>query len=280
MLWRTIMQFGNKHVFFDTPQIMGVLNVTPDSFSDGGQFNSIDNAVQQAEKMVADGAIFIDVGGESTRPGADPISAQIEIERVVPIIEKIAANIDCVISIDTSKALVMQEAVGAGARLINDVCALQLDNALSTAAALQVPVSLMHMQGEPRSMQSAPDYNSVVGEVYEFLEARIDICLAAGIKQEQIIIDPGFGFGKTLEHNFQLLKHFDKFKYLHVPTLAGMSRKSMIGNLLDRDVDDRLAGSLACALIASTKGASILRVHDVQATSDVVRILNKMNSVE
>ena len=273
------MQFGNKHLYFDTPQVMGVLNVTPDSFSDGGQFNSIDTAVRQAEQMVLNGASFIDVGGESTRPGAAAVDEQTELARVVPVIEKIAANVDCVISIDTSKANVMRAAVEAGARLINDVCALQQGDALKTAAALQVPVSLMHMQGEPRTMQAAPDYESVVGEVYEFLEMRIDACLDAGIKQAQIIVDPGFGFGKTLEHNYQLLKHFDKFQYLKVPTLAGISRKSMIGQLLDRDVDDRLAGSLACALLACTKGASILRVHDVQETSDIVSVFNKMNSV-
>lgn len=274
------MQFGHKHVFFDTPQIMGVLNVTPDSFSDGGQFSNLDKAVKQAELMVEHGAVFIDIGGESTRPGAQPVAVLEEIERVVPVIQKIATNIDCVISIDTSKALVMKEAVNAGARLINDVCALQQEDALSSAAALNVPVALMHMQGAPRSMQDAPDYASVVGEVYDFLAKRIDVCVDAGIKQSNILIDPGFGFGKTLDHNFQLLKHFDKFKHLHVPTIAGMSRKSMIGKLLDRDIDDRLAGSLACALLASNKGASILRVHDVQATHDVVRILNKMNSVE
>ncbi|CAI8238109.1 MAG: Dihydropteroate synthase [Glaciecola sp. HTCC2999] len=273
------MQFGNKHIYFDTPKVMGVLNVTPDSFSDGGQYISIDAALNQAEQMVRSGATFIDIGGESTRPGADAVDEQTELERVVPVIEKIAANLDCVISVDTSKAKVMRAAVEAGARLINDVCALQQNNALETAASLQVPISLMHMQGEPRSMQIAPDYESVVGEVYEFLELRINACLSAGINQEQIIVDPGFGFGKTLEHNYQLLKHFDKFQYLNVPTLAGMSRKSMVGNLLNRHVDERLAGSLACALLACTKGASILRVHDVQETADTIKVFNKMNSV-
>ena len=273
------MQFGNKHIYFDTPKVMGVLNVTPDSFSDGGQYISIDAALNQAEQMVRSGATFIDIGGESTRPGADAVDEQTELERVVPVIEKIAANLDCVISVDTSKAKVMRAAVEAGARLINDVCALQQNNALETAASLQVPISLMHMQGEPRSMQIAPDYESVVGEVYEFLELRINACLSAGINQEQIIVDPGFGFGKTLEHNYQFLKHFDKFQYLNVPTLAGMSRKSMVGNLLNRHVDERLAGSLACALLACTKGASILRVHDVQETADTIKVFNKMNSV-
>lgn len=273
------MQFGNKHIYFDTPKIMGVLNVTPDSFSDGGQYISIDAALNQAEQMVRSGATFIDIGGESTRPGADAVDEQTELERVVPVIEKIAANLDCVISVDTSKAKVMRAAVEAGARLINDVCALQQNNVLETAASLQVPISLMHMQGEPRSMQIAPDYESVVGEVYEFLELRINACLTAGINQAQIIVDPGFGFGKTLEHNYQLLKHFDKFQYLNVPTLAGMSRKSMVGNLLNRHVDERLAGSLACALLACIKGASILRVHDVQETADTIKVFNKMNSV-
>ena len=272
------MQFGNKQCYFDTPQIMGVLNVTPDSFSDGGQHNSIDEAVAQAQLMVDNGAVFIDVGGESTKPGAVAVDEQTELDRVIPVIEKIAANIECIISIDTSKATVMEAAVHAGARLINDVCALQQPDALSMAAKLQVPVSLMHMQGEPRTMQEAPEYGSVVGEVYEFLEARINACLGAGIKHEHIIVDPGFGFGKTLEHNYQLLKHFDKFQYLKVPTLAGMSRKSMVGSLLNRSVDDRLAGSLACALLACSKGASILRVHDVKETADIVKVFNKMNS--
>ncbi|MET1219895.1 MAG: dihydropteroate synthase [Glaciecola sp.] len=274
------MEFKQHTLNFDTPVVMGILNVTPDSFSDGGLFDSTDAALAQAKAMLEAGAKIIDIGGESTRPGAQPVDAQTEIDRVVPVIKRLAESCECIISIDTSKAEVMRAAVDAGATMINDVCALQQPDALATAAALDVPVCLMHMQGEPRSMQTAPEYDSVVGEVYDFLHARIDACIEAGISPDKIMVDPGFGFGKTLDHNYQLLKHFNKYVYLKVPVLAGMSRKSMIGNVLEQPTEGRLAGSLACAMLALTKGASILRVHDVPETVDIVRIFNKMNSVE
>ncbi len=274
------MNFSKVSHNFHTPIVMGILNITPDSFSDGGQFDSVETALKQARQMIADGAKMIDVGGESTRPGAKPVSAEDEINRVVPVIQELRKEFDGVISIDTNKAEVMYAAVNAGADMINDVCALQQPDALATAASLQVPVCLMHMQGEPRTMQDNPTYTSVVGDVYDFLLQRINTCVAAGIATDRIIVDPGFGFGKTLEHNYQLLKHLNKFQYLNVPVLAGMSRKSMIGTLLDRDTPDRLAGSLACAMLACVKGASILRVHDVAETVDLVTIFNQTNSVE
>ena len=274
------MQFLHAVHDFHTPVVMGILNVTPDSFSDGGQFDTTEAALRQARHMIHAGAQMIDIGGESTRPGAKPVSTDDEMARVVPVITALRAEFSGVISIDTSKAAVMRAAVEAGADMINDVCALQQPDALATAAAADVPVCLMHMQGEPRTMQHDPQYDSVVGDVYEFLHARIDACLAAGIAPDKIIVDPGFGFGKTLIHNYQLLKHFNKFQYLNVPVLAGMSRKSMIGQLLDRDMDQRLAGSLACAMLACVHGASILRVHDVAETVDVVKVFHQTRSVE
>lgn len=274
------MNFSQVSHNFHTPLVMGILNITPDSFSDGGQFDSVETALKQARQMIADGAKMIDVGGESTRPGAKPVTAEDEINRVVPVIQELRKEFDGVISIDTNKAEVMYAAVNAGADMINDVCALQQPEALVMAASLKVPVCLMHMQGEPRTMQDNPTYTSVVGDVYDFLLERINACVAAGIATDRIIVDPGFGFGKTLEHNYQLLKHLNKFQYLNVPVLAGMSRKSMIGQLLDRDTPERLAGSLACAMLACVKGASILRVHDVAETVDLVTIFNQTNSVE
>ena len=274
------MQFMEKSLSFHQPQVMGILNVTPNSFSDGGVFADTESALAQVKLMLDAGATIIDVGGESTKPGAEAVDEATEIARVVPVIQAIVAEYDCIVSIDTSKPMVMKEAVNAGARMINDVCALSVENALETAASLQVPVCLMHMQGTPRSMQDAPEYESVVGEVFDFLAERIQQCIAAGIPSDQIIVDPGFGFGKTLEHNYQLLKHFNKFQYLNVPVLAGMSRKSMIGNLLNKPVTERLPGSLACGLLALTKGASILRVHDVPETVDIVRVFNQMNAVQ
>lgn len=274
------MQFSQISLDFHSPVVMGILNVTPDSFSDGGQFDNVNTALEQARAMIADGAKIIDIGGESTRPGAAPVSVEDEIARVVPVIKALRQEFNGVISIDTNKAEVMIAAVQAGADMINDVCALQQPNALETAAMLNVPVCLMHMQGEPQTMQDDPQYESVVGDVFEFLQARIEACTDAGIGIDQIIVDPGFGFGKSLEHNYQLLKHFDKFQYLNVPVLAGMSRKSMIGNLLDCSTSERLAGSLACAMLACVKGASILRVHDVTETCDIVKVFNQTNAVE
>lgn len=254
------------------PQVMGILNVTPDSFSDGGKHQQLEQAVAAAAQMLQDGATILDIGGESTRPGAAEVSLEQELERVIPVISALRSRFDCAISIDTSKAAVMSAAVQAGADIINDVRALQEDGALATAAALQVPVCLMHMQGAPRTMQQAPDYQDVVQQVLAFLLQRALDCQQAGIAATQIILDPGFGFGKNLTHNYQLLAAMDKFVQSGYPVLAGMSRKSMIGQLLDVPVTERLAGSLACATLAAYAGAQIIRVHDVKATVQAVRV--------
>lgn len=254
------------------PQVMGILNVTPDSFSDGGKHQVLDQALFSAEQMLNDGATILDIGGESTRPGAAAVSLDEELQRVVPVISAIRQRLDCVISIDTSKAAVMSAAVQAGADIINDVRALQEPDALHTAASLGVPVCIMHMQGAPRTMQQAPQYADVVQEVYQFLLARAEQCQQAGIAASQIILDPGFGFGKTLAHNYQLLAALPQFVASGYPVLAGMSRKSMIGQLLDVPMTERLAGSLACATLAAYAGAQIIRVHDVKETVQAVRV--------
>ena len=252
---------------------MGVLNVTPDSFSDGGRYTSLDAALEQAVNMARQGAAIIDVGGESTRPGAQAVSEQEELDRVVPVIERLVAELPLPVSIDTSKPRVMSEAVAAGAGLINDVSALQHDDALETAAGLGVPVCLMHMQGEPRTMQAAPHYDDVVTEVRDFLAGRLAACRQAGISGQALLVDPGFGFGKTLRHNLSLLKHLDVFAELGVPLLVGMSRKRMIGEVLDAPVEGRLHGSLAVAVMAAWQGASIIRAHDVGATVEAMKMV-------
>lgn len=254
------------------PQVMGILNVTPDSFSDGGKHQQLSQALRSAEQMLADGATILDIGGESTRPGAADVSVEEELNRVVPLVSAIRSRFDSVISVDTSKAAVMSAAVQAGADIINDVRALQEPAALETAAALQVPVCIMHMQGVPRTMQQAPDYQDVVQQVYDYLLQRAAECQQAGITATQIILDPGFGFGKNLSHNYQLLAALDKLVQSGYPVLAGMSRKSMIGQLLDIPVSERLAGSLACATLAAYAGAQIIRVHDVKETVQAVRV--------
>lgn len=257
---------------FTRPQIMGILNVTPDSFSDGGCYIAPEIAVERALAMIEEGADIIDIGGESTRPGAQPVTAAEETARVIPIIKAIRHHSTIPISIDTSKPEVMRAAVAAGASMINDVRALREEGALAAAAELNVPVCLMHMQGEPRTMQANPHYDDVVSEVYRFLEARINAALAAGITRHHLLIDPGFGFGKTLEHNLLLLKELNRFKALGVPLLVGISRKAMIGQILDKPVEQRVYGSLAAAVLALSQGADILRVHDVAATVDVLKV--------
>lgn len=274
------MRFKNNTLSLSTPRIMGILNVTPDSFSDGGQHNELQSAVERARRMVDQGADFIDVGGESTRPGAKDVAEQEELDRVIPVVEALSQHVDAVVSVDTSKASVMREAVNAGASLINDVRALQEPGALDVASQLKVPVCLMHMQGQPRSMQQAPAYTDVVSDVRQFLLNRVKACHDAGIKEEHIILDPGFGFGKQLAHNYQLLKHLPRISALGYPVLVGMSRKSMIGQLLHRDVDKRLAGSVAVATIAAHLGANIIRVHDVEETADAVNIVNYINALQ
>ncbi|KHF24866.1 dihydropteroate synthase [Solemya velum gill symbiont] len=264
----------NHVIDLSSPQVMGILNVTPDSFSDGGAFTQLDKALLQAEQMVSAGAAIIDIGGESTRPGAKAVTQQQELDRVLPVIEAVSQRLDTPVSIDTSKAVVMKEAVAAGASFVNDVNALRAEGAVETAADLGVPVCLMHMQGEPRTMQQAPHYEDVVADVSDFLLARAHACEAAGISATQIVIDPGFGFGKTLEHNLTLLQQLDQLCSLGYPLLAGISRKSMIGTLLgDRPADQRLHGSVAAAVIAAMKGARLLRVHDVAETVDAVKIV-------
>ncbi len=266
------MIFKNKHLELSQPHVMGVLNVTPDSFSDGGQYTSLAAALGQARTMVADGASIIDVGGESTRPGAKEVSEQQELDRVIPIIESISAQIDTIISIDTSKAVVMSHAISAGADMINDVAALQMEDALDTAAGLDVPVCLMHMQGAPRTMQHSPMYQDVVKEVVEFLSARCKACIDAGISSEQIIIDPGFGFGKSVQHNIEIMQKLGSIVAENFPVLLGVSRKSTIGAILERPVEERLPGSLALAAMAVSAGVKIIRAHDVKATLDAIRI--------
>lgn len=255
----------------ERPHIMGILNVTPDSFSDGGHFNQLGRAMTHARQMVAEGATLIDIGGESTRPGAPDVSEQEELDRVLPVVERMVRELDVMISLDTSKAAVMREGCAAGAHLINDVRALLEPGALAAAAAADVPVCLMHMQGQPRTMQAEPHYVDLLGEVRAFFDERIAACLTAGIAREQLLLDPGYGFGKTLAHNYQLLAQQESLLDYQLPLLVGMSRKSMIGNLLGRPVDERLAGSLACALIGMQRGARIIRVHDVRATMDALR---------
>ena len=255
------------------PVIMGIVNVTPDSFSDGGQFFNTTAALNHAIQLLDEGATILDIGGESTRPGAPDVSLEDELQRVIPLINAIREQSDCVISIDTSKAEVMRQAIEAGADIVNDVRALQEPGAIEVVAQYpDVVVCLMHMQGQPRSMQNAPHYDDLASEINDFFNQRIAACEAAGIKQSQLILDPGFGFGKTLKHNYQILAQFNDYAQLGLPLLAGLSRKSMIGNLLNRDTKDRLAGSLAGALIAAQNGAHIIRVHDVKETADVLGV--------
>ena len=255
------------------PAVMGILNVTPDSFSDGGRFQGLDQALRQAECMAEEGAAILDIGGESTRPGACPVPVQEELDRVIPVIERLHAELSLPLSIDTSKPEVMAEAVRAGAGLINDIFALRKPGALETAAACGVPVCLMHMQGEPGGMQAAPAYGDVVAEVMAFLQGRIDDCTAAGIPPERILIDPGFGFGKTLAHNLSLLARLDEFRALGRGLLVGISRKSMIGAALGGvPVEQRLNGSLAAAVMAVERGARLLRVHDVKETVEAIKM--------
>ena len=261
------------------PVIMGILNVTPDSFSDGGEFDRVDAAVARALEMQSQGASMIDIGGESTRPGAQPVDAAQEIERVVPVVKAIRQQSEIPISIDTSKPEVMKAAVQAGANLVNDVNALQAEGAVECCAELAVPVCLMHMQGEPRTMQQNPEYKDVVIDVRDFLQERAQVCIDAGIAQNQILLDPGFGFGKTLAHNLQLLSRLNEFCELDFPVLVGVSRKSMFGAILDRPVDERVIGSVAAAVIAYGKDARWFRVHDVVETSDALKICAVLDQV-
>ncbi len=270
---------AGRRLLLDRPRIMGIVNVTPDSFSDGGQHDSIDAAVAHGLRLAGEGADVLDVGGESTRPGAGEVPVEEELRRVIPVIERLAKETSLPISIDTSKPEVMRAAVAAGAGMINDVFALRREGALDAAAALAVPVVLMHMQGEPRSMQESPHYEDVVAEVHSFFTQRLFSCEMAGISKKNLVLDPGFGFGKDSAHNLALLAQLSRFTGLGVPVLAGLSRKRTIGEITGRSVDERVHGSVAAALIAAQNGAMILRVHDVAATVDALKVWNAVAAV-
>lgn len=275
-----MLDCAGKILDLSRPVVMGVLNMTPDSFSDGGHCLSVREALRRAETMVEEGAAIIDVGGESTRPGALPVSVQEEIDRVLPVIERLAHDLPIPISVDTSKPEVMCEAEGVGAGLINDVRALRLPGALEAVAASNLPVCLMHLQGEPATMQQEPHYADVVAEVHAFLIGRIFACANVGVPRNRILVDPGFGFGKTLEHNLTLLRHLHRFTDLAAGILVGVSRKSMIGALLGgAPIGERLNGSLAAAVIAVWQGAQIIRTHDVRATAQALRVCAAVQSV-
>ena len=276
----TRLPCGNRVLDLAHTHVMGILNVTPDSFSDGGRFAPLDAALRHAEAMVLAGATLIDVGGESTRPGAPVVSPQAELDRVAPVVERIARELDVIISVDTSAPMVMTEVARLGAGLINDVRSLRREGALQAAAATGLPVCLMHMLGEPGDMQDNPHYEDLVGEVSAFLADSMVRCAAAGIGPERIVLDPGFGFAKTLQHNLSLFKHMEALHALGRPLLVGVSRKSMVGQTLNRPVAERLYGSLALAALAMTKGARILRVHDVAETVDVVRMIAAVDAAD
>ncbi len=267
-----LLRLGSQTLSLDRPLVMGVLNVTPDSFSDGGKFFATDAAIRQAERMFAAGAAIVDVGGESSRPGAGQISEDEELDRVIPVIEIISDGTDIAVSIDTSKPGVMRAAVNAGASMINDVYALRQDGAVEAASELDVAVCLMHMQGEPGTMQENPGYRDIPGDILDFLSKRITACRDAGIDDEKIVIDPGFGFGKTHEHNVRLLASLDRFQELGMPLLVGLSRKSTLGALTGKDVEERLPAGIAAAILAVERGAHIVRTHDVDETIDALKI--------
>jgi dihydropteroate synthase len=271
-----MMHWRCRHRTIDLtrPVVMGILNVTPDSFSDGNRYSSVDAALERAARIEEEGAAIIDVGGESTRPGAAAVDEAVEIARVVPVIEGIAAASNIAISIDSSKPKVMAAAIAAGACIVNDVYALRAPGARACAAASEVGVCLMHMQGEPRTMQDNPHYDDVVAEVCEFLARQRDACVAAGIAREAIVLDPGLGFGKGLAHNMMLLRELSRFAALNAPLLVGVSRKSFIGRILGKPVDERLYGGLGLAALAVAGGARIVRTHDVAATRDAIRMVS------
>lgn len=271
---------GSRFLDLSRPHVMGILNVTPDSFSDGGRHAGIDAALRHAAAMVEAGATLVDVGGESTRPGARAVSPTEELERVAPVVDAIARELDVIISVDTSTPAVMRESARLGAGLINDVRSLTRDGALDAAADSGLPVCLMHMRGEPGDMQDDPRYDDVTEAVYDFLAERMAVCAAAGIPAERIVLDPGFGFAKTLSHNLSLFKHMQRLHALGRPLLVGVSRKSMIGQALGRDVTQRLYGSLGLAALAVAQGARIVRVHDVAETVDVVRMITAVQAAE
>lgn len=271
-----VLDCGGRSLDLSGPRVMGVLNVTPDSFSDGGAFLDAGTAIARGRAMVAEGAAVVDVGGESTRPGAPEVSVEEELRRVVPVIEALAAALPVPVSIDTSKPEVMRAAARAGAGLINDVMALRRPGAMEAAAELGLPVCLMHMQGTPRTMQRAPAYDDVVAEVAGFLQQRRDACVAAGIPRSRVLMDPGFGFGKSVEHNARLLRGLEHIVALGSPVVVGLSRKSFLGAVLDRALEERLAGSVAAAALAASRGALLVRAHDVAATADALKLTERV----
>lgn len=270
------MNFAGRTVDMSGCHVMGILNVTPDSFSDGGRFNQVDAALARAREMAADGAVFIDVGGESTRPGATPVPLEEELARVCPVVEAIARELDVIVSVDTSSPQVMAEVAKLGAGMINDVRALQREGAPEAAAKADIPICVMHIQGEPDTMQDDPRYRNVRREVSSFLTERMRVIEKAGVRSDNIILDPGFGFGKSPRHNLQLLASLEQLQLLGHPVLVGLSRKSMLGHITGRDVSERLPASLAAATISAMKGASIIRVHDVRETVDAVKVVTAM----
>lgn len=270
----------DSHLDLSFPHVMGILNVTPDSFSDGGKHNTLVTALTHVNDMVNAGATIIDIGGESTRPGADEVSVQEELDRVVPVVEALAQRFEVWISVDTSKADVITAVANAGAHIINDIRSLSEPGALAAAAAANLPISLMHMQGEPKNMQQAPHYHNVISEVDAYFTEQIVRCEAAGIKKSHLLLDPGFGFGKNLSHNYQLLAQLASFHHFGLPLLVGMSRKSMVGQLLNVGPSQRLTGSLACAVIAAMQGAQIIRVHDVKETVEAMRVVEATRRAE
>ena len=278
-LFAPVLDCAGRPLTLDRPRVVGILNVTPDSFSDGGSHASVEEAVAHGLRMVEEGADMLDVGGESTRPGADEVPLDEELRRVVPVLEQLAARTTVPLAVDTSKPEVMRAAVAAGAGMINDVYALRREGALDTAAELGVPVCLMHMLGEPRSMQEQPHYDDVVGDVHRFLTDRLFACELAGIDRRKVMVDPGFGFGKTLEHNLALLRALERFASLGSGVYVGLSRKSMIGAMTRKQVPaERAAGSVAAALIAVQRGARIVRVHDVAATVDALAVWHALQA--
>ncbi len=272
------LSIGNQHFDLSRSIVMGILNTTPDSFSDGGRFDLVETAVAHALRMEREGADIIDIGGESTRPGAQAVTVNEELERVIPVIRVLRKQTTIPISIDTSKPEVMQAAVEAGADMINDVNALQANGAIRACVELGVPVCLMHMQGEPRTMQQDPQYDDVVRDVAGFLRQRTRACIDAGVDRDRIILDPGFGFGKTLRHNMQLLNGLDAISGLELPVLVGLSRKSMLGAIIDKPVDQRVYASVAAAVIARGKGAHVFRVHDVSPTRDALALCDALDN--
>ncbi|RDS86364.1 dihydropteroate synthase [Dyella psychrodurans] len=278
-LFATVLDCNGRPLTLDRPRVVGIVNVTPDSFSDGGQFANVDAAVAHGLRLVEEGADMLDIGGESTRPGAEDVSAEEELRRVLPVIEQLVARTSLPVAVDTSKPEVMRAAVAAGAGMINDVYALRREGAMDAAAELRVPICLMHMQGEPRGMQDAPHYDDVVGEVHRFLTDRLFACELAGIDRRKVMVDPGFGFGKDLEHNLALLRRVERFADLGSGVYVGLSRKSMIGTITGHTHPaDRAAGSVAAALIAVQRGARMVRAHDVAATVDALKVWHVVQS--